>query len=98
MTHPEVELVYFGGCPHVEAAREVLRAALEAAGLPPEWREWDQEAAEAPERVQRYGSPTILVGGKDVLKGAPGVGGRACRVDGLPSAEAVWRVLTTKGK
>jgi hypothetical protein len=33
---PTVELVFFQGCPHVEAARQALQAALDALGLRPE--------------------------------------------------------------
>lgn len=38
---PQVALVYFAGCPHVQTARERLRSALIATDLPIEWTEWD---------------------------------------------------------
>ena len=38
MEAPLIELVYFTGCPHVDAARAALRTALNAAGLPAQWR------------------------------------------------------------
>jgi hypothetical protein len=91
-----VELVYFRGCPHVEAAREALQAALMAMGFAPEWEEWDQESPETPARVQGYGSPTVLVGGRDVRGGSPGSAGRACRVDGLPSSAEIRSALAAE--
>ena len=93
MDAPAIELVYFAGCPHVEEARAVLRAALEASGLPAEWREWDQSRAEAPERVRAYASPTILVGGVDVTGIASATAGRACRADGIPPSAAIEAAL-----
>jgi hypothetical protein len=88
-----VELVYFKGCPHVEAARETLRVALGAMGFAPEWEEWDQESPQSPARVQGYGSPTVLIGGQDVRGGSAEGGGRACRADGPPSIEEIRRAL-----
>jgi len=90
---PTVELVYFKGCPHVEAARRALRGALTAMGFTPEWEEWDQEDPEAPARVQGYGSPTVLIGGQDVRGGSGGAGGRACRADGPLSIEEIRGAL-----
>jgi hypothetical protein len=94
MHAPPIELVYFTGCPHVEEARATLRVALEAAGLPAEWREWDQTDPKTPTRVLGYGSPTILVGGLDVTGKAPANAGRACRADGTPPAAAIAAALT----
>lgn len=91
---PSIELVFFAGCPHVELARTALRTALEEAGFPQQWTEWDQHNAAAPERVRGYASPTILVAGRDVT-GAPGTAeGNACRADGVPSPEVIRAALT----
>jgi hypothetical protein len=93
MDAPPIELVYFTGCPHVEEARAALRVALEAAGLPAEWREWDEAHPETPPHVLRYGSPTVLIGGVDVTGNAPGNAGRACRADGIPPEESIAAAL-----
>lgn len=79
-----VELIYDRTCPHVDAARDRLRAALADAGLPAVWQEWDRTARGAPAYVQRWASPTILVNGRDVATpdAAPAVldGSAGCRV------------------
>lgn len=93
MDRPVIELVYFAGCPHVEAARTALRAALEVAGLPAAWREWDQAQPGVPERVMGYGSPTVLVDGMDITGNAPENVGLACRADGVPSSAALQLAL-----
>lgn len=74
-----IELVYFAGCPNVEAARDAMREAIGDAGLDIEWREWDRNDPGAPGRVRGYGSPTVLVNGCDVDP-AETPGADCCRV------------------
>jgi hypothetical protein len=93
MTRPLIELVYFSGCPHVDAARAALRIALEGLGLPPQWQEWDQGHPETPTCLQDHGSPTVLVGGKDVTRAELRNAGRACRADGIPSSQMIAAAL-----
>jgi hypothetical protein len=90
---PSVELVYFSGCDYVEQAREALRAAFAKLGRDPQWQEWDQDAPGAPDSIQRHGSPTILIGGKDVTGPHPDTHGRACRADDIPSPEAIAEAI-----
>jgi hypothetical protein len=62
-----VELLWWEGCPSTDEAGELLRAALEAAGLDPaivQRREIRDEAEAAAEGFP--GSPTIRVDGADV--------------------------------
>jgi len=96
-TPPLIELVYFAGCPHVEAARSALRAALDRAGLAPVWQEWDQARPDAPARVHGLGSPTILVAGRDVSGADAPSTGRACRADGIPAPEVIIAALAASG-
>jgi hypothetical protein len=91
MGHPRVELLFWAGCPSHPRALADLRAALRETGLDPaaivvrEVRTQDEATAEG-----FVGSPTIRVGGQDVV---PPAGGEpvalACRVyrrrDGRPS-------------
>lgn len=99
---PTIDLVYFDGCPHVDAAREALRAALDKTI---EWREWRQDDPALPEYAAGYGSPTIFVGGREVT-GAPATGtASACRVyrdaagrsNAAPPAETI-RVLVAAAR
>ena len=95
---PRVELLYFPGCPQVEAARAQLRRALERVGLPVTWVEHDVTLASTPAALQGYGSPTVLVDGADVV-GAPPGDGAACRlylgteVPGAPPLKALLGAL-----
>ena len=84
----DVELVYFTGCPHVEAARRAIRRALALEQMPLVWLEWDQQDSATPARVRRFASPTVLVGGRDVT-GAHEGDAQACRADGIPAAETI---------
>jgi hypothetical protein len=74
---PNVELIYDTDCPSVARARAGLEAAFAVAGLAPRWSE--RLAGERTMAAGRFGSPTILVDGRDVTGGAPGLEA-ACRV------------------
>ena len=77
-----VQLLFFEGCPHVDATRQVLRQALESAGLGEVALEQiDVDAASTPAELRDWGSPTILIDGVDVA-GEPGPSGRSCRLYG----------------
>ena len=96
---PIVELLYFPTCPNVPAAREQLARGLAAAGLAAAWSEHDVTADDAPAHVRGYGSPTILVDGRDVAGGAPSSGCASCRVyvgsevRGVPPLEVIVTAL-----
>lgn len=91
-----VELVYHSDCPQVPAARSELQRALSAGGMRARWQEWQGDDPEAPPHVRGYGSPTILVDGRDVAE-VDEPGGPSCRlyrrqdgsVAGVPSAEMI---------
>ena len=95
------ELIYDRDCPNVEAARERLKSALVKAGFETQWQEWERSDAESPYYVKKYGSPTILVDGKDVGGALPG-DGKSCRVysdsdgnfSGVPSLKAITSALS----
>jgi mercuric ion transport protein len=74
-----VDLVYDPDCPNIPAARANLLRAFSRAGVEPKWFEHRIGDCDAPERTRGYGSPTVLVDGRDVA--------------GLdPSAEASCRI------
>lgn len=93
-----VELLYFLDCPNVPAAREQLRRAFEVIGAPPTWTEVDVSSDAAPAYARGYGSPSILVDGKDVT-GATAGGGSSCRIyagsdsRGVPPLDAIVAAL-----
>lgn len=89
MRERRIELVYFEGCPNAGRARANLASVLP----PGSWVEWDLSAAETPDGLRRYGSPTVLVDGSDVTGGDGGNAAMACRADGAPSAEVIRRAL-----
>ncbi len=95
---PRIELVYFQGCPHVEAARLAIRAALSGMDMPLEWVEWDREDDATPPTLKSHGSPTVLVNGCDVVPAQND--GNCCRIytdrDGMqpaPSVESIRSAL-----
>ncbi len=75
-----------------------LQRTLILAGLPAQWDEHDVSADDAPAHTQGYGSPTILVDGRDVSGGSP-TDGSACRlylgseVPGVPPQAAILAAL-----
>src|SRR5688572_2254909 len=93
-----VELLYFPDCPNVGAARERLRRAFAVLGLPPQWTEVDVTSDTAPVHTREYGSPSILVDGRDVTGAAPS-GGTSCRVytgsdePGVPPLDVIVAAL-----
>lgn len=93
-----IELIYFDGCPNLEAARANLLEALKTLHLPPDWYEWERGDAAAPPYVKEYGSPTILINGQDVTGVAPGVAAAACRADGAPSLAAIKDALERQSR
>lgn len=63
---PRVELVFDMDCPHVDAARALLRHAFSATGLPAGWYEWIRNAPDTPDNLRGLGSPSIVIDGRDV--------------------------------
>ncbi len=104
-----VELIYDRDCPNVLDARANLVKALAASGRAVRWIEWDRGASDSPPHVRGYGSPTVLVDGKDVAGGfslhVPHAGhdgespscrlyrNGAGRASGIPSVEQIAAAL-----
>ncbi|MEA2198145.1 MAG: hypothetical protein QOJ25_2196 [Solirubrobacteraceae bacterium] len=82
MRAPDVELLWWEGCPSTQRALADLREALSATGLDPDsvrMREIETDA-EA-EEAAFLGSPTILIDGDDVVPTGEGEpAGLSCRV------------------
>lgn len=96
-----IDFIHEPQCPNVSQARQHLREALARAGWPQDWREWEIGDAPLPEHLRGYGSPTILVGGREVTGAAPGGSDDCCRVyrdaqgtlRGVPSVEVIVAAL-----
>lgn len=78
MTSPKIQLLVFDGCPLAPAARLALQQAIEVVG-PLEYEEIDILDPQTPEDLRDWGSPTILVNGRDVTGASKG-DGVGCRV------------------
>lgn len=97
---PRIEYIYDHDCPNVEGARQALREALRLSGLKEQWHEWNRADAAAPEHVRRYGSPTILVNGRDIA-GVQPAAAPSCRIytdsaghaRGIPPVDTIRRAL-----
>ena len=95
-----VELIYDPDCPNVEGARQAIRDALAQAGEPLNWQEWNRADPLSPDHARQYGSPTILVDGKDVAGAAP-AHANCCRVyadltgqlRGVPTVQVILEAL-----
>lgn len=75
-----VELIYDPDCPNIVAARRALLEAFGLAGQAAHWREWRRDDAQAPDYVRRFGSPTVLVDGRDVQPVVAPEGQGCCRL------------------
>jgi hypothetical protein len=97
---PKIEFIYERSCPNIEDARSQLRLALEQAGLPAHWQEWEHHDPHCPDYARRYGSPSILVDGNDVA-GEPASDAPSCRIyknsqgrnRGVPDAALIRKAL-----
>lgn len=94
---PQVQLIYFDGCPNVDAARAAVRAALDATGIATPVEEVDVGRPDAPAWARGWGSPTILVDGRDVT-GATRAEAAACRLyrGGAPEVAAITHALARR--
>lgn len=97
----KVELIYDPSCPNVAEARGQLSEAFAAVKLRTRWIEWNLLDPEAPARVRTFGSPTILVDGKDVSEQSETSAGASCRIyreggglRGAPSARTIAAALS----
>jgi mercuric ion transport protein len=86
----KIQLLYFEGCPNVDAARTAVRDAVAAEKLELAIEEIDVEAPGAPEWARGWGSPTILIDGNDVA-GQQRADSSACRLyaGGAPSVAMI---------
>lgn len=99
---PRVELIYFPSCPNVAEARAQLVSAFVATKLTPSWAEHRTDDPDLPAHARGFGSPTILVDGRDVAGAEPAGSAEACRLyraarayGGIPPLESIVAALAT---
>lgn len=101
-----VEFIYDHDCPNVSMTRTQLLLAFSETGILPCWKEWERSDSRSPEYVRGYGSPTILINGKDVAGVAPTNGTSCCRLypgssgdmQGIPPVELIASALRTTAR
>jgi hypothetical protein len=76
----KIELLYDRECPNVSATRANLSQALRSANLPENWTEWEQSSVDVPAHARRFGSPTLLIDGRDVAGVAASAETSCCRL------------------
>jgi hypothetical protein len=81
MQVPDIELLWWAGCPSTEQALRELRAALEDTGISGAEARMTEISTEAEARARSFvGSPTILVDGEEVAPPGDEPVGLNCRV------------------
>ena len=91
MAELKIQFLAFDGCPLADAARRSLDDAMASLNLS-SYEVIDILDPDAPEDLKGWGSPTILINGKDVAGGNQG-DGVGCRVypgpSKVPEAQAI---------
>jgi hypothetical protein len=88
-----VEFIYDRDCPNVLAAPANLIKAFATSSREARWTEWDSSAADSPPHIMGYGSPTVLVEGKDVAEHSTSGAGVSCRLGFL--LDETWVLALT---
>ena len=76
----KVEFVYDADCPNIREARQALLRAFAELDITARWTEWNRSSPESPVYARQYGSPTILVNGRDVTGTEPLAEANCCRI------------------
>ncbi len=89
-----IEVLYFEGCPHANAAVDAVREAVVRLGVDAEVTLRRIESPEAAEAERFLGSPTVRVDGRDIDPAAAGAKrfGLTCRrygESGVPPREMI---------
>lgn len=102
----KIELIYDRDCPNAAGARQLIKSTVQIAGLKKlEYKEHCRQDEGAPVYAGSYGSPTILINGKDVVL-AGSTDGAACRLyydeagrmSGLPAETHMLAALRAKNR
>jgi len=95
-----VEMLYFEGCPTTVVMRERVREAVGRLGDGVVFVEVDLESLAMDDVRRGYGSPTVLVNGRDLMGTArPEATELSCRLysGGLPSVDEIVAMIGERG-
>jgi hypothetical protein len=70
MRRPQVEILYFDGCPNHRPVQQLVEQVAAELGLQPQIELVEVANAEAAARLRFLGSPSVRVDGRDVEPGA----------------------------
>jgi hypothetical protein len=70
MRRPQVEILYFDGCPNHRPAQQLVEQVAAELGLQPQIELVEVANVEAAARLRFLGSPSVRVNGRDVEPGA----------------------------
>ena len=97
----EIELIYDRDCPNTDIAKTNLTQALSRLNISQPIVEWQKNDPHAPDYVQNYGSPTLLINGEDVLKLDTNSNSKSCRLypdsngnlQGAPDCDTIIKAI-----
>ncbi|HEV3363597.1 MAG TPA: thioredoxin family protein [Acidimicrobiia bacterium] len=90
----EIDLLYVPDCPSRILARDALEQAMARTGRTAVVRERVVGSVEEAERLGMWGSPTILINGRDAFPGGHGRAAWSCRLD-VPTVSQLAEALMT---
>jgi len=94
-----VEFIFDKDCPNIKETRVNLMKAFSKVKLSAKWKEWDRNSDKSPDYARKYGSPTILINGKDIADVLPESNANCCRLyngQGVPSVQLIADQLSAK--
>jgi len=97
----KIELIFDNDCPNVEGTKTNLEKACAKAHVNLEWQEWERSSSDSPSYARHYGSPTVLIDGKDIAGIHPHPDVNCCRIyegpngktHGIPSVDLIVHSL-----
>lgn len=97
-----VEFIYDKDCPNVAATRANLMRAFAEARISSKWTEWERSSPDTPAYAREFGSPAILVNGRDIVGLCPSPTA-SCRIyssaegmaSGVPPVDLIAKALAT---
>lgn len=99
----KVEIVVDSKCPNQKQVEERVKEAFALINRKPKYSVWVSDEEASPDYAKQFGSPTVLVNGKDVAGELPGnkdccrIYDNGGKIDGAPSAEIIATAIERYG-